>query len=382
MIIRGRADHGQGSRRVRTFQQPLGNDDRPGIARGRDYAASYRALPGRCPGAVGRVVGLYPVAGVLYPAGGACCPHHPEFARHTGGGAAYLRGVESDGRGRPDRRHFARLLKVFREARGLSRAELGALAGYSESTIKSFETGQRAVYEYHARHFDEAFGLDNVFVHEASRFGKAGYSAAYGAFIDVMAEADDLYWFEHSYVPGLFQTEQYARAILALHPDVSEELLNERLAARLAGQAILDGPSRRPRVWAVLDEAVLRRRLGDVAVMHEQLGKMAEVSCLRHVSIQVLPGVEAHIGLLGAFVIAERRGHPSIVHREATADGHVTDDHAIVEQTMLVFRSLQTRALPVDASRDLIARVDDEQWKAAARTGARALTAVPLEGNA
>ncbi len=148
----------------------------------------------------------------------------------------------------PDRRHFARLLKAFREARGLSRAEFGALAGYSESTIKSFETGQRAVYEYHARHFDEAFGLDDVFVHEASRFGKAGYSAAYGAFIDVMAEADDLYWFEHSYVPGLFQTERYARANLELHPDVSEELLNERLAARLAGQVVLDRPSHKPSV--------------------------------------------------------------------------------------------------------------------------------------
>jgi transcriptional regulator with XRE-family HTH domain len=282
----------------------------------------------------------------------------------------------------PDRRHFARLLKAFREARGLSRAELGALAGYSESTIKSFETGQRAVYEYHARHFDEAFGLDDVFVHEASRFGKAGYSAAYGAFIDVMAEADDLYWFEHSYMPGLFQTERYAQANLALHPDVSEELLNERLAARLAGQVVLDQPSRRPRVWAVLDEAVLRRRLGDAAVMHEELVRLSEVSQLRQVSIQILPGMEGHIGLLGAFVVAERRGYPSIVYLEDGADGRITDDPAIVEQTMLRFRALQTWALPVDTSRDLIARVDDEQWKASARTGARALTAVPTEEHA
>jgi transcriptional regulator with XRE-family HTH domain len=282
----------------------------------------------------------------------------------------------------PDRRHFARLLKAFREARGLSRAELGAMAGYSESTIKSFETGQRAVYEYHARHFDEAFRLDDVFTHEASRFGKAGYSAAYGAFIDVMDEADDLYWFEHSYVPGLFQTEQYARANLALHPDVAEELLNERVAARLAGQALLDRPSRRPRVWAVLDEAVLRRRLGDAAMMHEQLARMVEASRLKQVSIQVLSGMEGHIGLLGAFAIAERGGHPTIVHKEATAGGYVTDDHGIVEQAMLVFRSLQTQALPVAASRDLIARVADELWTASARTGARALTAVPTEGNA
>jgi transcriptional regulator with XRE-family HTH domain len=282
----------------------------------------------------------------------------------------------------PDRRHFARLLKAFREARGLTRAEFGSLAGYSESTIKSFETGQRTVYEYHARHFDEAFRLDDVFVHEASRFGKAGYSAAYGAFIDVMAEADDVYWFEHSLIPGLFQAEGYARGILSVHPGVTDELVEERTAARLAGQKLLDRPSRLPRVWAIMDEVALRRRLGDAVVMHDQLGKLGQVSRLRHVSIQVLPGMEGHAGLMGAFAVAERRGHPSIVHREATVDGDMTDDPAIAEQAMLVFRSLQTQALPMDASRDLIAKVDDEQWKVRALTGARALTALPTEGNA
>ena len=282
----------------------------------------------------------------------------------------------------PDRRHFARLLKAFREARGLSRAELGALAGYSESTIKSFETGQRAVYEYHARHFDEAFGLDDVFVHEASRFGKAGYSAAYGAFIDVMAEADDLYWFEHSLIPGLFQTERYARAITEIHPGTTRELVDERVAARLAGQALLDHPSEKPRVWALLDEVALRCCVGDAPVMHEQSVRLVEESQRSHVSIQVLPGMGGHAGRLGAFVIAERHGHPSIVYLEDAADGSVTDDFAIVEQTVLVFRSLQTRALPVDASRDLIARMDDEQWKVPARTGVRALTAVATEEHA
>ena len=282
----------------------------------------------------------------------------------------------------PDRRHFARLLRAFREARGLSRAQLGALAGYSESTIKSFETGQRPVYEYHARHFDEAFGLDNVFVHEASRFGRAGYSAAYGAFIDVMAEADDLYWFEHSHVPGLFQTGQYARAILSTYPGAAKDLVDERVAARLAGQVLLDCPSGLPRVWSLVDEAAMRCCVGDASVMHEQLTHLVDESQRPNVSIQVLPGLVGHAGRLGAFAIAERRGHPSIVHREATVDGDVTDDQALVEQVMLVFRSLQTRALPMDASRDLIARVDDEQWKLSARTGARALTAVATEGNA
>jgi transcriptional regulator with XRE-family HTH domain len=276
----------------------------------------------------------------------------------------------------PDRRHFAELLKAFREARGLSRAELGALAGYAESTIKSFETGQRAVYSYHARHFDEALELNGIFEHEASRFGKAGYSAAYGEFTGVLSEADDLYWFEHSTVPGLFQTERYARAILSTYPGARRDVVDERVAARMAGQALLDRQSELPRAWALLDEVALRRRVGDTSVMHEELTHLTRVSERPNVSLQVLPGMAGHAGLLGSFVIAERRGHRSIVYLEDAADGRITDEQAIVEQAMLLFRSLQTRALPVDASRDTIARVAEEQWKVPARTGARALTAV------
>jgi len=280
----------------------------------------------------------------------------------------------------PDRRHFARLLRAFREARGLSRADFGALAGYSESTIKSFETGQRAVYEYHARHFDEAFGLlDNVFVHEASRFGKAGYSAAYGAFNDVEQEAEDLYSFEHSLILGLFQTERYARAITEIHPGTTKKVVDERVKARLDRRAVFDRVPVPLRVWSLVDEVALRCGVGGASVMHEQLMYLVEESERPNVSIQVLPGAVGHAGRLGAFAIAERSEHPSIVYLEHAADGSVTDDPAILKQMTLLFRSLQTRALPKDASRDLIARVDDERWKPSARTGARVLTAVATE---
>jgi hypothetical protein len=132
-------------------------------------------------------------------------------------------------------------------------------------------------------------------------------------------------------------------------------------------------------VWALVNEAALRCRVGDAPVMHEQLMHLIEESQRPNVGIQVLPGMEGHPGLLGAFAIAERAGHPSIVYLEDAADGRVTDDPAIVQHTMYRFRSLQARALPANASRDLIARVVDEQWKIPARTGARALTAVATE---
>jgi DNA-binding XRE family transcriptional regulator len=88
--------------------------------------------------------GLYPASRAGLPPGRVGPAHAEEEGRNYG---ELIVMAEED----PDRRHFARLLKAFREARGLSRAEFGALAGYSESTIKSFETGQRTVYEYHAR---------------------------------------------------------------------------------------------------------------------------------------------------------------------------------------------------------------------------------------
>jgi hypothetical protein len=157
------------------------------------------------------------------------------------------------------------------------------------------------VYAYRARHFDEAFGLDGIFEHEAGRFGKAGYSAAFGAFSDVEQEAEDLYSFEHSNILGLFQTKRYARAILAIHPGATKDQVNERVAARLARQEVISRPSQRPRVWALIDEAALRRCVGDACVMHEQLG---------------------------AFAIAERSEHPSIVYLEDIADGRVTDEPA------------------------------------------------------
>jgi hypothetical protein len=96
----------------------------------------------------------------------------------------------------------------------------------------------------------------------------------------------------------------------------------------------------------------------------------------KSVSIQVLAGIEGHVGLQGAFVIAARHGQPSIVYLEDAADGRVTDDPALVEQVTLRFKSLQTTALSVRASRDLIARMAEEQCKASALTGGRAHTAL------
>jgi hypothetical protein len=131
-------------------------------------------------------------------------------------------------------------------------------------------------------------------------------------------------------------------------------------------------------VWAVLDEVALRRRIGDASVMHEQLMRLVELADHPTVKIQVIEGMEGHVGLSGAFWIAERQGQASVVYLDDITDGRPSEDPAIVAQVRLRFRAVQTEALHVRASRDLMARMAKELWTGSAPTGVRALTAAQV----
>ena len=91
----------------------------------------------------------------------------------------------------------------------------------------------------------------------------------------IEAQATVLRWYEPLVVPGLLQTEEYARAILSARPDGNLEDLDEQVAARLARQAILDRTGA-PQLWCILDEGVLHRAIGGSKVMRSQLYRLAE----------------------------------------------------------------------------------------------------------
>jgi hypothetical protein len=184
---------------------------------------------------------------------------------------------------------------------------------------------------------------------------------AYGWFAkwaDIEAEAVALRWYEPLIVPGLLQTEDYARAILSLRPGGNEEDLDAQVAARLARQAVLD----RAQLWCVLDEGVLRREIGGAKVMQAQLDRLAGLAGHPRVTIQVVPGSFGHAGLLGGFVIAELDGRPPMVYLETAAEGQVTDSPSVAAHVALRFDKIRSEALPWGASRDLIRKVAEELW--------------------
>lgn len=278
---------------------------------------------------------------------------------------------------------FAANVKTMLDAFKWQRTDLAAACNFSPSVISNILTFQRPPTVQQGEAFDKAFRLKDMFAKSAREIRGETFTPVFRKFSDYEREADTLYICEHSFVRGLVQTERYARAVLGTWPGITPCEMDRQVADRMGRQEILarDNP---PRVFMLIDEGSLRRPIAAPEVMHEQCLHVINVSRQPTVSLSVLPySTGGHMGLLGAFWIAERQGHPSIVYLEDVADGRVCeDDPAILSRVELRFRTLQQEALSTRASRDVIARIAEELWNGTAPTGARALTAVPTTEHA
>jgi transcriptional regulator with XRE-family HTH domain len=155
--------------------------------------------------------------------------------------------------------------------------------------------------------------------------------------------------FESQFVPGLFQTEDYARAVTRLgHQAASEGEIERRVGLRLGRQEVL---ARRqpPQVWAVMDEAVLRRPTGGAAVMRAQLARLVEAARLPFVKLQVVPfACGGHAGASGSFSILrfDERDLPDVVYMEQLTSAVYLDQHQDVKHYWGVLNQLSVAALP------------------------------------
>jgi transcriptional regulator with XRE-family HTH domain len=272
---------------------------------------------------------------------------------------------------------FADELKAHRDARGWTQADLAAKVSYSESLVAQVETGHKSASPDLARALDRVFatpgyaeasddgpGTPGTFGRLVRRLRKLPFPASFGTFEPREAEATALYTFEHSFIPGLLQTEAYARAVLEMFPDVNEDIVSERLAGRMSRQVILtrDDPPP-PVLCALVDQSALHREIGGAKVMRDQLLHLAAMSRRPNITVQIIPNAGAHPGLLGAFTFADLGGPPAIVNIEDIADGRVTEDAETVSMVALRFHSLRGDALSKGASRDLMEGMADGRWK-------------------
>jgi transcriptional regulator with XRE-family HTH domain len=255
---------------------------------------------------------------------------------------------------------FGSEVRRARTATGMTLAGLAVMVPCDQSTVSRIESGLLMPDLRFARACDEAFphsdGWFTRFFCEAREWGEA-FPREFRSFAQDEAEATALYVFEHAFIPGLLQTEDYARAVLSRHPVTSDDQVAERVKARLARQAVLMRADP-PLLWSVIDEYALRRVADNSEVMRGQLAHLAQMARRPAITVQVL-AADVHIGLQGAFNVAEIAGSssPGTAYLEDAADGRIIQDAAAVGRLAVRFRHLQSEAMGPAASIDLIEQI-------------------------
>jgi transcriptional regulator with XRE-family HTH domain len=259
-------------------------------------------------------------------------------------------------------------LRRLREAAGVTIEVVAERLECSSSKVSRIETGHigasprdvRDILRIYGIHDDRAEQLVQIAREARMKGWWHLYGAVLtGAYVGLEAAAARIRAYEAQLVPGLLQTDDYSRAVIrAARPDISHDELDRRLQVRMTRQALItqDEPLD---LWVVLDEAALRRIVGEAALMQAQLDKLVKMAEHPNVTLQVLPfSAGAHAGMDGTFAILEYDddGDPDVVFAENAAGGLFLEKEEELKRYRFIFEHLRASALPPAQSVDLLAK--------------------------
>jgi transcriptional regulator with XRE-family HTH domain len=255
-------------------------------------------------------------------------------------------------------------LRRARLAAGFSSQDaLARRIGFDRTTVNRAESGDRVATPELLEAWGAACGIDvEMFARMATMARTAGgaYPGWFTPWAGIEAEAVKLRWFELTVVPGLLQTESYARSLLAGRLGFNGNL-DEAVSARMARQSILTRQEP-PELFVVIDEAALHRPIGSPDVMAGQLSHLAEPP--GRTIVQVIPqGTGNHDGIQGSFIVAELSDGSSAAYVESAMRGMVVQEGTDVAELVATWDRLTAEALPRTASVSLMRGVM-ETWKA------------------
>jgi transcriptional regulator with XRE-family HTH domain len=258
---------------------------------------------------------------------------------------------------------FGAEVRRARTAAGLTLAALAATVPCDASTVSRIEAGTLHPGQRFAAACDEAFpqmgGWFGRFYHD-SRAWAGPHPPWFRDWVETERRATIIRWWEPLLIPGLLQTEDYARAVLGWGPGDGADL-DERVTARLDRQAVFDRDPA-PEVWILLGEPVLSYRVGSADVMRKQLDHLAAMAARPRVTIQVIAAsAGAYGGLSGAFAIGTGQGAETVIYLETGVQGMVIRDPTLITRAASVFDHLRAEALPRSQTLDLLAKAG-ERW--------------------
>ncbi|MGV9381431.1 helix-turn-helix domain-containing protein [Nonomuraea sp. NPDC003707] len=274
-------------------------------------------------------------------------------------------------------RRLAAILRSLRKEKGMSREAVADRLGCSPPTITRMEAAQTG-----ARVADVAMMLEiyevpehtkEVLLQLARDARKRGWwdkmsdtiPEYFQSYVGLEEDASSISGYESEYVPGLFQTEEYARAIMSAEPTLpSEEQLTRSISIRMKRQERLTS-AQPPETWMVLNEAVIRRSVGREGVMRRQLQHLHELSLQDAINIQIL-GFDsgAHPAMNGGFSILKfpKPSDPDLVYLEYWRGSIYLEAPDDVDAYNRLFDHLRARAIGPDQTRRLIEQVVGGTW--------------------
>ncbi|MFI9468822.1 helix-turn-helix domain-containing protein [Streptomyces sp. NPDC052492] len=272
------------------------------------------------------------------------------------------------------RRQLGSTLRKLRARSGMTLEEAGRLVGVSKATVSRYETQAGPVKWIVVDALCREYGATGAEREAVVRLAKdAKQQGWWSSFADSIPESMNLLLtledeavredhFSCVYVPGLLQTRAYSTALqkaneIPLAPAEIERLVD----IRMKRQEILTRPDP-PRLWAILDESVIRRVVGSPDIMKEQLSRLLEANESLHVTLQVLPFSKgAHSAALGSFVIlGGTESALDVVYVDFHTGSLFLEKEEELERYRLAFEYLRAQALDMEASSSLIQRVREE----------------------
>jgi transcriptional regulator with XRE-family HTH domain len=249
---------------------------------------------------------------------------------------------------------FGAMLKYFRQKAGLSQNQLAKLINYTSGTIASVETGRRNPSEDLVRRADEAVGADGALIFLYDKLvGLTGFRPGLEDWKKNEEKATLIRGFETTVIPGLLQTEEYARIILRREGA-------EAVADRIARQEILDKDDA-PVVRLIIDEGALRRSAGNAGVMFRQLEHIEAMAAAGKVHVHVLPA-GAMPELTGGFSLATVNGR-AIGCEDTTTRTEVLTGEREVHDLELTWDRILAEADSPARSLERIRKIREELWK-------------------
>ncbi|KUL68625.1 MULTISPECIES: helix-turn-helix transcriptional regulator [unclassified Streptomyces] len=250
---------------------------------------------------------------------------------------------------------FGAELKRRRENAGITQSELGARVFVSGGYVGQFEQAIRKPQLDIAQRIDDALQTDGIFERLWQNLIRdRRYADYFAKTAELERLATRICDWEPSVVPGLLQTPAYTRAlVVATQPFATDDLVDERVAARAERSAILEDAAR-PEYCAIVHETVLRVPVGGTEVAARALEHLAAAARSRKVLLQVLPFAAGAAANNGSLRLMEFDDAPPTAYTETSFSGSVLDDPAVVKRASRAYDLLRGAALSPDASLALI----------------------------